>query len=910
MNHLHAACAIGALLVCAAPARVASQVPGTAPFEINTTPSQAVMQAFGVRKASVQGLEVPANDRQPFELRVVIDGSMRVLRMRPHSMFSADYKALVEDEFGIREIPAPIETTYQGDIVGIPGSSVALSIWDGTLSANILLPGKTWTIQPVTDVFKARKKSEHLVYELSDVVASAGICGQNGQVDVTQRGGGGSNPLNALLACEIALDCQVDFYRRNGSNVAATIAAAASRMNKVDIIYRRDVTICYRITSTLVRTTKVYQNGPQVGCVSGPDLLEEMRTRWNANHRTIRRDVAHMLSGWGTFSGIVGCAYVGVICSSTTSGSGYGVSRVTSTNDARNTGLVAHEIGHNWNASHCSGSSCRIMCASLGGCSGNLTSFGAASINTITAHKNSRTCLSSCQVTGTYSVYGSGCGGAASAVVVPSGYTSAYGNSNNSYPFGWANLHYMQAHDATEFPGATIIRGFELRNRRGNAQNAYGLSLLLRAGHTARPARSLLTTFASNWKGTPTTVFNGTLNVPSFVAQTNPNVWTLKVPFSTPVAYLPANGNFLWEALNRRTATSPANFFDAVSGTAVKASRLYNNSSYTATTGTLGAGYAVITKIDGVSPAVAAAVVPAGYATTAGNSANSYPFGWANLRYMQAHAAAELPATATLQGMAVRNRRNNAQNAKSIPMTIYVGHTTRPARSLATTFASNWAGSPTRVFNGTLNVPAFAAQTSASVWTLQVPFSTPFVYSRARGNFLFEAQNRGTSTASPNYFDAVSSTSNQASRLFNSSSFTATTGTLGAGYSVILQLQTAGSGPGVRLTNTGVPTINQSFNINLSNAASSTIGILYIGGTRLNASLGAIAPGCSLYTSLDILLGAVATGASGAGTVPFALPNNASLVGLPFYNQWIVIDRAANNLGLTFSNGGAGKIGG
>nr|HMQ23604.1 hypothetical protein [Planctomycetota bacterium] len=124
------------------------------------------------------------------------------------------------------------------------------------------------------------------------------------------------------------------------------------------------------------------------------------------------------------------------------------------------------------------------------------------------------------------------------------------------------------------------------------------------------------------------------------------------------------------------------------------------------------------------------------------------------------------------------------------------------------------------------------------------------------------------------------------------------------------QLQVAGSLGGVRLTNSGVPTINSSFNLNLSNAGASKIGILWLGGTQLNASLGAIAPGCTLYSSLDILLGAVVSNASGAGTIAFGLPNNLSLVGLTFYNQYIVLDSGANTLGITFSNGGAGKIGG
>lgn len=513
-------------------------------------------------------------------------------------------------------------------------------------------------------------------------------------------------------------------------------------------------------------------------------------------------------------------------------------------------------------------------------------------------------------VAGTYTLYGTGCGGsgAASFLVLPSAFTSASGNSNNSYPFGNGNMHYMQAHDRSDFPGATIIRGFELRNRLNNAQVAYSLPMTLRVGYTTLAANALGTTFANNWAAEPTTAFSGTLNVPAAVAQTDPNVWTVKIPFSTPVAYDPSKGNFLYEVVNTRTATTPSNFFDAVSGTAAKGSRLYATTSG-ATTGTSQADYVVVTKLVGVTPVVASTVVPAGYESTSGASNNSFPFGSYNLHYMQAHAASDFSGNLTIQGMAVRNRLNNAQIAQSRTMVIRVGYTTKPATALDTTFANNWAGSPTTVFNGVLNTPALAAQTSPKVWTLQIPYSTPFVYAPARGNFLMEAQNFSTS-GTFNYFDAAQATTVQASRLYNTTSPTATTGTLQANYGVILQLQVAGSLGGVRLTNSGVPTINSSFNLNLSNAGASKIAILWLGGTQLNASLGAIAPGCTLYSSLDILLGAVVSNASGAGTIAFGLPNNLSLVGLTFYNQYIVLDSGANTLGITFSNGGAGKIGG
>jgi len=114
------------------------------------------------------------------------------------------------------------------------------------------------------------------------------------------------------------------------------------------------------------------------------------------------------------------------------------------------------------------------------------------------------------------------------------------------------------------------------------------------------------------------------------------------------------------------------------------------------------------------------------------------------------------------------------------------------------------------------------------------------------------------------------------------------------------------------LGNSGVPTIGRSFLITLGNAKPQTAAAVWLGLAQIAVPLPAQwAPGCMLYASLDVVpLGSAATDASGAASVPFGLPNDPSLRGQQLYNQWFVLDSAANNLQLVFTNGGAGKIGG
>ncbi|MCA8972780.1 MAG: hypothetical protein KDC95_23540 [Planctomycetes bacterium] len=302
-------------------------------------------------------------------------------------------------------------------------------------------------------------------------------------------------------------------------------------------------------------------------------------------------------------------------------------------------------------------------------------------------------------------------------------------------------------------------------------------------------------------------------------------------------------------------------------------------------------------------------VVPQGYDQQYGNSANRYPFCTLNMHYMQSHDKAELPPTALIRGFNLRNRANYAQAAYLITMDLYTGYTNNAARSLVTTFASNWTGTPTKVFSGNLNVPSVAAQNDPKVWTLKIPFTVPFIFTQARGNFLWECVTTTGTLSTISFFDSVSSAAAQTCRMWANTS-SATTGSLGSGYGLVIGLDGPGTGGAiVNLSNTGVPAIGKTFSVDFSGAVANSAAILWLGAQQLNIGLGSALPGCSLYTSLDVILGSNPTGTTGTGGLKFTLPNSQNLVGIQFYNQWMVIDPAANTLGVVLSGGGAAKIG-
>jgi hypothetical protein len=372
-------------LPLALPQLAAAQNP---PLVRAATPSE--LQSFELREGTVQSLQLPAGGWDRFEVPVVLDGRPRTLVLAPYSLRGEGSQLLVTDATGTHPVPAPEETTYRGMVVGDPGSLVTAALFEGALEARVHgLDGKGhWFVQPLARVLPYAAPDLHVVYRAADVLPSSAHCGV-GDVHGHGTSTGAPEGLSELRYCDIALDCDYAYYQRNSSSVSEAASAASYLLLDVSLIYQVDVEIRYSITAILVRTVPTYVSGSNTGCPTG-GLLQEFQLRWQQNHANISRDVAHLISGEGFFSGTVGCAYVGTICTS----NAYGVSRAVSSNNAQNIQLVAHELGHNWSATHCdSAPPCQIMCSNLGGCAGIGNSFGAGERAQILAHKGTRTCL-------------------------------------------------------------------------------------------------------------------------------------------------------------------------------------------------------------------------------------------------------------------------------------------------------------------------------------------------------------------------------------------------------------------------------------------------------------------------------------------------------------------------------------
>jgi hypothetical protein len=335
---------------------------------------------FGVTAATVQDVVAQQPDlTEELTFEVLLGDRRSTIRAARVELRAPDFRILLSDGVADVEAPMPSVLTFQGIVAGDPESLVAVTLTGTDIDAAIrLTDGTYWGVAPAA---RNSGGSAHVVFRSEDALPHDHICGAT-EPSVPILSANSGSPR--LRQAEIALEVDREFYLRQGSSSSAVTAYVMQVLNWTDAVFRRDVEITYRVTTILIQTTALYASrDPQV-------LLVEFRDYW-VNHRgSIRRDIAHLFTGHDLTGGVIGIAYVGAVCDLQRS---FGISQMFPNPLAR-CALTAHELGHNWNASHCSGNDCRIMCPGLGGCTGDMTAFGAQSRSAMWSYADAQTCLS------------------------------------------------------------------------------------------------------------------------------------------------------------------------------------------------------------------------------------------------------------------------------------------------------------------------------------------------------------------------------------------------------------------------------------------------------------------------------------------------------------------------------------
>lgn len=327
-----------------------------------------------------QPADAPASARR---INLDLDGEAHTLLLEPHSVRADDFRILVDlgdallrpwDEAAridprLQNAQPPAPSTYRGAIDGLIASEAAASLVpaaqssDGRerlRSAALRLPdGSITRIQPVSDLYPGADPDLYVLYRDQDLIDShEHTCGvdHSHQAHADAHHDADTPTFSERgPACNKIAEVVIDTDFEYTSSFAGQINPAAACtgdiegiINEMDFAVQRDIDVSTKINAIVLRLDI---NDPYTDATAHGTLLAEHRALWlGISLATQPRDYAHLFTGRDLDGGTIGVAYVGVICNFDF---GVGLSQVNfTTTQARRVLLVAHEMGHQWNAPH------------------------------------------------------------------------------------------------------------------------------------------------------------------------------------------------------------------------------------------------------------------------------------------------------------------------------------------------------------------------------------------------------------------------------------------------------------------------------------------------------------------------------------------------------------------------------
>jgi hypothetical protein len=302
-----------------------------------------------------------AKNRRPVSLTT--DRRGLKIELEPYDLRAANYRAA--DESGSFTITSssldqsPIGT-YRGKVLS-DNSEVRLTVSAELVEGVIVSSEKTFYIEPLSRYEESAGPTEYILYEESDI-QNDGLCGVTLEEKVENFSGRFSAADTSPMVQEIELATEADYeYVKLMGSARAANDHILSIINQVEGIYKKDLNLSFKVVYQHTWST---EQDPYTSTEPAA-LIEEFIDHWKTGFSEIDKDLAHMWTGKDFDGSVVGIARVGVTCRAP--GSSYGISQHVKTAIGR-LAVTAHEIGHNFNATHMSDESCTdtLMTRALG----------------------------------------------------------------------------------------------------------------------------------------------------------------------------------------------------------------------------------------------------------------------------------------------------------------------------------------------------------------------------------------------------------------------------------------------------------------------------------------------------------------------------------------------------------------
>ncbi len=276
----------------------------------------------------------------------------------PHDIRSANYIASVSTPSGVIVQPKGGNITYEGHVKG--GSEVSMTIDRNFLYGYIHMNTAMYFIEPANKFASDLSQNYILIYKATDVRENAPLtCGLT-ELRPVQTEPSISQRANQCYITEVAVATDYELFSSPGYGSVANIQNRnIAIFNNVAVYYRHefDDNIEMQIVEQWIATTNP---DPWTNSTAAGDLLNSFTNWGNGGGFTNTYDIAQLVSGRDLDNSTVGLAWVGSVC---TTGR-YSIVQDLPTTWEK-TVDSAHEIGHNFNASHDASGSPYIMAPAI-----------------------------------------------------------------------------------------------------------------------------------------------------------------------------------------------------------------------------------------------------------------------------------------------------------------------------------------------------------------------------------------------------------------------------------------------------------------------------------------------------------------------------------------------------------------
>jgi hypothetical protein len=292
------------------------------------------------------------------------------MSLEPFDVRTPGYRAVAVGEGGVvTELPRTPSHAFRGTVKGMEGTQVRLILDGQKVEGIIVTPEEIFFVEPERDFSPAAGPKDFVFYAESNLKQpTPGECGTTlaqrvgaeashaGHDAETFSAAKGTTPEGVFAPkpeAEVATEADVEFFKANASDANVTNNDILNILTQVDAIYDAQLGIKIRVNFQRVWALADVNGDPYTLTAAG-SALDEFRTKYDGSFGTQplpARDLTHMFTGKDFDGSTIGIAYISAICDSP--GFSYGISQSRfSVNTTQRVALTAHEMGHNFSASH------------------------------------------------------------------------------------------------------------------------------------------------------------------------------------------------------------------------------------------------------------------------------------------------------------------------------------------------------------------------------------------------------------------------------------------------------------------------------------------------------------------------------------------------------------------------------